>query len=130
MIAPLFNAHWSLERRRELRKAMTRAEKIFWICVRGSQLGVKFRRQFNIGPYIADFYAPKARLVIELDGESHDDAVAKAYDSERDNYMTELDFKVLRFTNRDIEDRLDDVLAAVRSHVRSAEIPPPYQGGG
>ncbi len=109
---------------------MTRAEKIFWISVRGSQLGVKFRRQFNIGPYIADFYVPKARLVVELDGESHNDATARIYDSERDSYMAELAFKVLRFTDRDIEDRLDDVLATVRSYIRSVVIPPPYQGGG
>ena len=130
MMAPLFNASWSLDRRRELRRDATRAEKVFWACVRGNRLGVKFRRQFNIGPYIADFYAPRARLVVELDGESHDDPVAKAYDQERDSYMTSLGLKVLRFPNQDIQSDLDSVLVIVQSYISSGEFPPPYEGGG
>jgi very-short-patch-repair endonuclease len=80
-------------------------------------LVVKFRRQFNIGPYIADFYAPRAKLVVEFDGESHDDPAAKSYDQERDNYMTALGLRVLRFTNQDFEDHFDNVLSVIQSHI-------------
>lgn len=135
MTPPLFNANWSLDRRRGLRRGATRAEKLFWACVRDSRLGVKFRRQSNIGPYIADFCAPQAKVVIELDGESHDDPAAKAYDQERDAYMISLGLKVLRFRNEDVEDRFDHVIATIQSYLSSGDvpsggIPPPYEGGG
>ncbi len=55
----------------ELRKEMTPAERKLWSHLRNDQLGVKFRRQHAIGPYIPDFCSPKAKLIIELDGSQH-----------------------------------------------------------
>lgn len=110
----LFNQSWSLERRRGLRRKMTRAETIFWNAVRAGRFEIKFRRQVGIGPYIADFYSPKNRIVVEFDGESHDDASAQSHDRERDAYMKSLGLHVIRFANKEIENNLDDVLLRIR----------------
>lgn len=115
IMTELINQSWSLERRRELRKKMTRAEIIFWNGVRAGQFEIKFRRQVGIGPYIADFYSPKNRIVIELDGESHDDARAQVHDQERDAYMRSLGIHVIRFTNDEIMNNLDAVLLRARN---------------
>ncbi len=78
------------EQARRLRRAMTPAERQLWGALRGEQLGIKFRRQHPIGPYIADFYSWEAGLVIELDGSSHGTPEAQDYDRERDNYLLNL----------------------------------------
>ena len=113
-MAKLLNQSWSLELRRELRRRMTRAETIFWNAVRAGQFEIKFRRQVGIGPYIADFYSPKNRIVVEFDGESHDDVSARSHDKERDAYMRSLGLHVIRFTNDEIENSLDNVLLRIR----------------
>ncbi|MGC9237589.1 MAG: endonuclease domain-containing protein, partial [Thiomonas sp.] len=61
----------SIQRARELRRNLTEAERLLWNRLRNQQLGVKFRRQAPIGPYIVDFLCPQARLIIELDGGQH-----------------------------------------------------------
>jgi very-short-patch-repair endonuclease len=74
------------ERARELRKNSTIPERILWGLLRDRRLaGVKFRRQHCVGPYIVDFYCLAGRLVIELDGRSHDDR--GVYDRERQAYL-------------------------------------------
>ena len=109
----LFNASWSLSRRRELRQNMTFPEKLFWNSVRAGQFPIKFRRQVGIGPYIADFYSSAHRLVVELDGESHYNDEAILYDAERDAYMSELHIRVLRFANEDVMKNCDGVLQRI-----------------
>ena len=64
-------------------------------------MGVKFTRQIPIGPYIADFVARRERLVIELDGDSH--AFQADYDQTRTAYLTAQGYRVLRFSNADID---------------------------
>ena len=94
-------AEW-LERRRELRQALTPAEAVLWRLLKGHQLeGLKFRRQQGIGPYIVDFYCPKIKLAIELDGEVHN---ARAdYDERRAAFLAEKKgIHVLRFENRTV----------------------------
>lgn len=93
---------------------MTRAEQIFWNSVRAGQFPIKFRRQCGIGSYIADFYSSKHRLVVELDGESHDNDSAKVRGEERDAYMRSLGLHVVRFTNNEILNDLDHVLRFIR----------------
>jgi very-short-patch-repair endonuclease len=66
---------------RELRKNLTQTEARLWLKLQGRKMeGWKFRRQAPIGPFIADFYCPAARLVIELDGSSHDHEDQAEYD--------------------------------------------------
>jgi len=106
----LFNYQAQKENRRALRKNQTEPERRFWQAVRGKQLGVKFRRQQGIGPYIVDFYCAELKLVVELDGESHYTDEGLKHDQERDAFLREHGLKVIRFTNIQIMQELDAVL--------------------
>jgi very-short-patch-repair endonuclease len=85
------------ERARALRKEMTDAERLLWKSLRRQQLGVKFRRQHPIGPYIADFYSWEAGLVVEVDGDTHFTPEMQEYDAIRTQYLESLGLQVLRF---------------------------------
>jgi very-short-patch-repair endonuclease len=96
---------------RNLRKNMTDAEKLVGSSIRGKQLkGLQFYRQKIIGSYIADFYCPKARLVIEIDGGQHYSAGGKEKDRLRDDYMARAGITVLRFADREVLQNLEGVL--------------------
>ena len=85
-------------RRRELRRTQTDAEKVFWSKVRARQLfGMKFFRQYSFGPYILDFYCPAIKLAIELDGGQHNEAKGMKSDTERATYLNGQQVEVLRF---------------------------------
>ena len=98
---------------RHLRNAMTDAEQKLWQAIRGTQLGLKFRRQHPVENFIADFVCLDPKLVIEIDGGQHaDDA---AYDLERTKRIEMQGFKVIRFWNNEVLENLDGVLAKVVS---------------
>ena len=78
------------------RRSMSPPELKLWALLRRSPGGVRIRRQHPIGPYVADFYCPSAKLVIEIDGLVHDNAAAAACDAARDAYMHGLGLQVLR----------------------------------
>jgi very-short-patch-repair endonuclease len=80
---------------------MTKAEWNIWSKLRGNQLGVKIRRQVPCGRYILDFYCPKAKLDIELDGSQHYTEEGMRKDEKRDGYLREQGIKVLRFSDAD-----------------------------
>ncbi|MFA6270122.1 MAG: DUF559 domain-containing protein [Candidatus Paceibacterota bacterium] len=101
------------DRRKELRKNSTETEQKIWFELRGNKLGVKFKRQHSIGGYIVDFYCQKYRLIIELDGEIHNTKEAQEYDAVRDKYFKELDYKILRFQNREVENGEGRVLEKI-----------------
>jgi very-short-patch-repair endonuclease len=85
---------------RDLRKRQTPAEKALWKILRDRRLrDLKFRRQFPIGPFVADFCCWEIRLVVELDGEIHAEAQQAARDRERDACIRGLGFVILRFPN-------------------------------
>ena len=93
---------------------MTKAEGLLWLKVRGKQLkGYQFYRQKIIGNYIVDFYCPKAKLIIEIDGGHHynDEGIKK--DKIRDDYMREHKLKVLRFSDREVFENLNGVVERV-----------------
>ncbi len=99
---------------RELRKNMTDAENVLWSRIRGKQIkSCQFYRQKIIGNYIADFYSPKAKLVIELDGGQHYNREGQEKDAQRDTYMVGIGLKVLRFSDRDVFDNLDVILQEI-----------------
>ncbi len=86
-----------------LRKSLTPTEELFWKIVRNRNLlGLKFRRQHPIGPFIADFYCHELKLVVEIDGDVHELEDVKQRDAQRENYIRELGLKVLRFQNDDV----------------------------
>ncbi len=96
-----------VERARELRKNMTPAEKKLWGCLR--HLGVSVLRQRPIDNFIVDFYIPSLKLVVEVDGDSHFSAAGKARDAERTSVLEGYGLQVMRFTNREVLDGLEDV---------------------
>jgi len=98
---------------RGLRKNMTPAEIKLWSRIRKKQIyGLQFYRQKPLGKYIVDFYCPAKKLVIEVDGGHHyyDDKQIKI-DKQRDKYLrNKLDLKILRFSNPDVLENIDDVI--------------------
>lgn len=102
-----------IEKARELRRNQTPSETLVWSALRRRQLdGHHFRRQYPRGPYIFDFVCLAAKLVVEIDGPSHDQTVE--YDSERTRYMEHLGFKVIRFSNEDVRRNLQGVAETIR----------------
>ncbi len=79
--------------------------------------GLKFRRQHGIGKYVVDFHCPKIKLVIEVDGDSHFESGAQQKDSEREQYLINKGLRVLRFTDRDIFDSMEDVVEIIQSNL-------------
>jgi len=109
------------ERARELRKNMTPPEKKLWNeYLRNHRLS--FLRQKPIVFFIADFYCSKARLVIEIDGDSHSDEFGKGYDAERTSIIKKYGLRVLRFANQDVLKRFSDVTETIEREI--AIIPP------
>ena len=97
----IFNPKTSKDYRRELRKNLTPAEAVLWRALKNSGLeGKKFRRQHGIGPYIADFYCPECRLIVELDGAVHEGPLETERDATRNTYLKELGIRVIRFENQ------------------------------
>src|SRR2546423_11641146 len=87
----------------KLRRHLTEAERKLWSLLRRKQVhGLRFRRQQPVGPYIADFYCPAAKLIIELDGEQHGDPRQREYDKVRTRWLQSEGFHVLRIWNFDI----------------------------
>ena len=109
-----------VERARELRKNQTPAEEILWEMVRDRRfLNLKFRRQHQIGDYIADFYCHDLKLIIELDGSVHKLSDVEKKDIKRDKYLRSLGFKILRIQNQTILDNPDNVLEMIQEFLPS-----------
>ncbi len=88
---------------RQFRQTLTDSEHVLWQRLRGKQLSeVQFYRQKPIGNYIVDFYAPKVKLVIEIDGSQHFEAPHAERDRERDGYLGRLGLMVLRINSRQV----------------------------
>ncbi len=108
--------------RKLLRKRATPAEALLWDKLRGRRLdGLKFRRQHSIGKYIVDFYCPKKKLVVELDGKIHESLAAMKYDFKRQNEIELEGIKVIRFTNQQIFDHTKMVLEEISSVVKNLQ---------
>jgi BirA family biotin operon repressor/biotin-[acetyl-CoA-carboxylase] ligase len=88
------------ERARELRNPATPAERLLWRYLARSQTGAKFSRQMQVGKFFADFLCRELKLVIEVDGFSHD--LRLGYDDARDRWFAGEGYRVLRFTNADV----------------------------
>ncbi len=114
----IFNKTDFKEKRRLLRKNMPPAELILWSKLRSKSLnGCKFRRQYSIGTYIVDFYCPQLKLAIEIDGESHFIDGADTYDRNRQTIIESFGISFLRFTNRDVYERLEGVIDKILERI-------------
>lgn len=118
-----------LQRARELRKQQTPAENILWECLRNRQLlGAKFRRQHNIGQFIADFYCHEARLIVEADGGIHE--TRQESDQIRDEWVRDNGFTVLRFKNEEILNATEQVLNTIAEALLPSSSSPLPEGEG
>jgi very-short-patch-repair endonuclease len=114
---------------RILRKNQTDAEKRIWMELRaGKVLGVKFRRQHPIGPYIVDFCTIERKLTIELDGGQHGERWAE--DAVRTDFLKNRGFKVIRFWNHEVLQNIEAVLEVIRVELLESPSPQPSPSKG
>jgi very-short-patch-repair endonuclease len=119
----LYNNRALRERRRELRNNQTEAEKILWTKISRNQLnGLRFLRQYGVGPYILDFYCPKMRLCIEVDGSVHKGEDPEIYDKEREKYLESVEITVIRFWNSQIMKNIELVVQKIEETVKTLEV--------
>jgi len=104
-----------VEIRRELIKSMTPAEKLLWKRLKAKKLGVKFRRQHIIETFIPDFVALSIKLIVEVDGEIH--LKKKIADQERTEILEMSGYKVIRFTNEDVENDIEGVVKKIKNEI-------------
>lgn len=110
----IFNKATEKKKRQILRNGMPKAEVILWSYLKDKQLyGYKFRRQYGVGPYVIDFYCPKKKLTVEVDGPSHYSQSAKVYDKHRQNYIESYGIKFIRITNIDVYQNIRGVIARI-----------------
>jgi len=101
---------------------MPTAEAILWSELMRKQLnGLKFRRQYGIGPYVVDFYCPKLKLIIEVDGDSHFSGKAEKYDKRRQEYIESKGIKFFRCTNTDVYENLDGLIEDILYEVNNLQ---------
>jgi very-short-patch-repair endonuclease len=125
-----FNRSDRKDLRRRLRSNMPPAEILLWSRLRAKQLlGMKFRRQYSVGPYSLDFYCPEIRLAIELDGDSHFTDEAKRLDRERQTWIESFGIRFLRFTNTDVHENLKGVIHAIARAIETTPLDPPLARG-
>ena len=112
---------------------MTDAEQVLWQRLRRKQIdGLRFRRQFPLGHYIVDFVCLPARLIVEVDGGQHMEAIE--YDTARDFWLGSQEFRVLQFWNNQVLHETDAVIEEILQFLNTAADTPtptlPRQGGG
>ncbi len=112
--------------RRALRARQSDAERALWWHLGARQLGVKFRRQHSVGPYILDFYCPEARLAVEVDGDGHATAQQLAYDEQRTANLASLGIRLVRFSNLQVLTEAECVLGEI---ARTLTLPSPAAAG-
>lgn len=102
---------------RRLRREAPFPERLLWGRLRHGQMsGYHFRRQHVVGPYITDFYCAHARLVIELDGQSHDGR--RAYDEQRTRFLEAQGLRVIRFSDDQVIHELENVLLSIARELK------------
>ncbi|MBV9570855.1 MAG: DUF559 domain-containing protein [Alphaproteobacteria bacterium] len=130
----------TVQRARELRWSMTDAERRLWALLRRKKLaGYRFRRQAQIGPYYADFFCPKARLIVEVDGVFHGNKDQDERDEARTHWLEAHGCRVIRFWNKQVfiyPDRVVDTICGeleapfrLARIARASHLPPPRGEG-
>ena len=116
-------------RARQLRKNPTDAERLLWQKLRFWQVdGCKFRRQQPLGNFIVDFVCLEKRLIIEVDGGQHAEHVN--YDTDRDAWLRNQGFGILRFWNNDVLKKIDSVMEMIAKNLQSTPYLNPSPQGG
>ena len=95
----LFNKITEKEKRRKLRNNSTKAEKQLWAEIRSKKIGFRFLRQYGVEKYVIDFYSPRLKLAIEVDGITHLTQEELEYDERRQSEIEQVGIQFIRFTN-------------------------------
>jgi very-short-patch-repair endonuclease len=107
-----------------LRRKLTRAEVILWQNLRRNAIdGIKFRRQHPIGPYVTDFACLRAKLVVEVDGETHSTEAERMHDARRRAFMAQFGWIEIRVGNNDVYKNIDGVIEAIWREVSTRLTP-------
>jgi len=106
----IFNQQSQLDLRRKLRSNLVKSERVLWGYIWNQRMDFKFKRQFGIGRYIVDFYCSQIKLVVEIDGMTHNDEKIYNNDIKRQNYLESLGLIVKRYTSVDVLFNLKVVL--------------------
>ena len=101
------------------RRNLTTAETVFWKIAKSSGLGEKCRRQYIIGQYIVDFFFRKSKLIVELDGAYHFSDEQQKEDAIRQEWLEQMGYTVIRFTNEDILFNTENVITHIKSKLIS-----------
>ena len=104
---------------KENRRHMTDAEKVLWKVLRQSKCSFKFRRQHPIYDYIADFICLEERLIIEVDGAYHCEPQQQEDDQIRTDILSDMGYKVLRFTNDEVLSSPHIVLNMIKDEINN-----------
>ena len=114
----LFNNKYLKNLRRNLRKNQTEAEHRLRKHLRNRRLGGnRFVRQYSVGKYILDFYCPKKKLAIEIDGSQHNKTIKRKQDKIRTNYLNKLEIRVLRYWNNQVLNKTIEVLEDILKYL-------------
>jgi very-short-patch-repair endonuclease len=112
------------QRRRELRRNQTETEKTLWAYLRNRRFyGMKFFRQYSVGPYILDFYCPTMKLAVELDGGQHNQSENEEYDAARSEYLKAQGIEVTRFWDHEVLLDIQSVLAGLVLKITPPNLP-------
>jgi very-short-patch-repair endonuclease len=103
------------DRARRLRREQTDAERELWMRLRRHQLGVQFRRQYPLGPFIVDFCCVQRRLIVEVDGGHH--LERRALDEERSAWLSKQGFRVVRFSDAEVLQEMEAVLTEIQNRL-------------
>ena len=120
----IYNGSCEKSKRKILRTNMPKAEVILWSKLKNKGLDeYKFRRQYSVGKFVVDFYCPRLKLAIEVDGDSHFCEESEVLDKERQNFIESFGISFLRFTNREIYENLNEVLAEIEKRMKKRPTP-------
>ena len=119
----LYNTKEMTGLRQKLRVNFPKAEAVLWEKLRKKRCcNTKFRRQHSFNRYVVDFYSTKYRLVIEIDGPTHNSREARKYDKIREEYLESLNLNIIRFTNYEVYNEIELVLFKLKERINKLEL--------
>ena len=117
----VYNQPYLKSIRKNLRQQEISAERMLWSRIRNKQQKYKFRRQYSVGRYVLDFYCPKVKLGIEVDGATHGTKAELEKDIEKENFINRFGIKIIRFINFDIYSEIYGVLTEINRQCEKRE---------
>ena len=113
-----YNKKEMKERRRQLRANMTYCEKIIWMYLRKRQMKERFLRQYSIDNYVIDFFCPRLKLAIEIDGNVHEEFEQKEYDEGRQDYLEKFGIIFIRITNEELDSNPNKAFEKIEEKIK------------